>query len=78
MELPLYQHGPQKRRSLKFGREETNRSPVEEKVYIKIHEQLATIAGAANEDGVTEEKLLTAATFDCEYDNNTITSVTHK
>ena len=38
-------------------------------------EQLPTIAGA-NEDDVTEEKLLTAATFDCEYDNTTITSVT--
>ena len=43
-----------------------------------MREQLATIAGAANEDDITEEKLLTAATFDCEYDNNTITSVTRK
>jgi len=40
-------------------------------------EQLATVAGV-NEDDATEKNLLTAATFDCEYDNNTITSVTRK
>ena len=51
-EKRLYQHGPQKKRSLKFRGEETNRSPVKEMVYIKMHEQLATIAGAANEDDV--------------------------
>ena len=46
--------------------------------YLMVNgEQLATIAGA-NEEDITEEKLLTAATFDCKYDNSTITSVTRK
>ena len=40
-------------------------------------DQLAAIAGTT-EDTVTEEKLLTARTFDCEYENTTVTNVTRK
>lgn len=40
-------------------------------------EQLTTLA-AASEDDITEETLLMSATFDCEYHNHTITSVTRK